>query len=576
MRGPAGQPGRRPGPALRAPGGCGRGPAARRAPARSPRHRPVDACRASPGCSARPAPSRSPRRATTPSRGGSRSQEPGPVSPPGGVPSRPPAAEAAAPRRPSAPPRATTPRVTARAPRPGTTSRPSPRWRPGPRRRRPPSGPAGRGGPGRDAAERGPQAHRADAAAGQGACASAGYPTTTWSCPTSTCRGTTPSCASRPPASYEIVDLGSHNGTFVNGQRVTKQVLTEQDLVSIGSSTFRLTGGELRQFVDDGNITFTAQELVVKAGSKVLLDHVSVPDPGKVPARRHRPQRRGQVHPARRADRDAPRDHRHGAVRQPRPVPELQRAQVPDRPGPAGERAAHPADRAPCAAVLGRAPVPGGHQAGRAGRPGRRGDGRARPDQARQHPGRPAVRRPAQAGQRGAGAADQAVAAVPGRADLGPGPRPGQVGHGADAGPGPRRPDGHRRHPQRGQPGHLRPAARPGARRADRLLRPARGRARLLRPGPLGRGVPGLRAVPGPRLGRRVRRLARLRPVRAGPAAAAAPGAGQPGTGGHPAAAAARRVPAAGHADPALRAGDRVRPRLPDVHGSCCPSSSAR
>jgi ABC transport system ATP-binding/permease protein len=84
-----------------------------------------------------------------------------------------------------------------------------------------------------------------------------------------------------PTGQYEIVDLGSHNGTFVNGQRVTRQVLTEQDLVSIGSSTFRLTAGELRQFVDDGNITFTAQELVVKAGSKVLLDHVSFPIPEK-------------------------------------------------------------------------------------------------------------------------------------------------------------------------------------------------------------------------------------------------------------------------------------------------------
>ena len=81
--------------------------------------------------------------------------------------------------------------------------------------------------------------------------------------------------------SYEIVDLDSHNGTFVNGQRVTSQVLTEQDLVSIGSSTFRLIGGELRQFVDDGNITFTAQDLVVKAGSKVLLDQVSFPIPEK-------------------------------------------------------------------------------------------------------------------------------------------------------------------------------------------------------------------------------------------------------------------------------------------------------
>jgi len=84
-----------------------------------------------------------------------------------------------------------------------------------------------------------------------------------------------------PAGSYEIVDLGSHNGTFVNGQRVTSQVLTEQDLVSIGSSTFRLSGGELRQFVDDGNITFNAQDLVVKAGNKVLLDHVTFPIPEK-------------------------------------------------------------------------------------------------------------------------------------------------------------------------------------------------------------------------------------------------------------------------------------------------------
>ena len=82
--------------------------------------------------------------------------------------------------------------------------------------------------------------------------------------------------------SYEIVDLGSHNGTFVNGQRVTAQMLTEQDLVSIGSSTFRLKDGELIQYVDDGLITFTAQDLVVKvSGGKVLLDRVTFPIPEK-------------------------------------------------------------------------------------------------------------------------------------------------------------------------------------------------------------------------------------------------------------------------------------------------------
>ncbi len=85
-----------------------------------------------------------------------------------------------------------------------------------------------------------------------------------------------------PTGSYEIVDLDSHNGTFVNGQRVSSQLLTEQDLVSIGNSTFRLKDGELRQFVDEGNITFTAQDLVVKVGGgKVLLDRVTFPIPEK-------------------------------------------------------------------------------------------------------------------------------------------------------------------------------------------------------------------------------------------------------------------------------------------------------
>ena len=38
-----------------------------------------------------------------------------------------------------------------------------------------------------------------------------------------------------PSGSYEIVDLGSHNGTFVNGQRVTAQMLTEQTSSASGA-----------------------------------------------------------------------------------------------------------------------------------------------------------------------------------------------------------------------------------------------------------------------------------------------------------------------------------------------------
>lgn len=53
-----------------------------------------------------------------------------------------------------------------------------------------------------------------------------------------------------PTGGYEIIDLGSHNGTFVNGKRVSQATLTEQDIVSIGHSTFRLAEGELWQFAD--------------------------------------------------------------------------------------------------------------------------------------------------------------------------------------------------------------------------------------------------------------------------------------------------------------------------------------
>jgi ABC transport system ATP-binding/permease protein len=77
---------------------------------------------------------------------------------------------------------------------------------------------------------------------------------------------------------YEIIDLGSHNGTFVNGRRVSSAVLGEADIVSIGRSTFRLAGGELRQFVDEGEVTFSAQDLVVKVGGgKILLNRVTFP-----------------------------------------------------------------------------------------------------------------------------------------------------------------------------------------------------------------------------------------------------------------------------------------------------------
>ena len=77
---------------------------------------------------------------------------------------------------------------------------------------------------------------------------------------------------------YEIVDLGSHNGTFVNGQRITSAPVTEADLIGVGPATFRLVGQELQEFIDTGDISLNVQDLTVKiASGKVLLDHVSFP-----------------------------------------------------------------------------------------------------------------------------------------------------------------------------------------------------------------------------------------------------------------------------------------------------------
>ncbi len=75
---------------------------------------------------------------------------------------------------------------------------------------------------------------------------------------------------------FEIVDSGSHNGTFLNGQRVTAAPVTEADLIGIGPATFRLVGSELQEFIDTGDISLTATDLTVRLPSgKILLDHVS-------------------------------------------------------------------------------------------------------------------------------------------------------------------------------------------------------------------------------------------------------------------------------------------------------------
>jgi ABC transport system ATP-binding/permease protein len=88
-----------------------------------------------------------------------------------------------------------------------------------------------------------------------------------------------------PDGRLEIRDLGSHNGTYVNGQPLPKSgsaLLTPQDTVGVGHSTFRVVGDRLEECVDTGEVSFSARHLTVKVdGGKVILNNVTFGVPEK-------------------------------------------------------------------------------------------------------------------------------------------------------------------------------------------------------------------------------------------------------------------------------------------------------
>ncbi|MFC8208179.1 ABC transporter ATP-binding protein/permease [[Kitasatospora] papulosa] len=88
-----------------------------------------------------------------------------------------------------------------------------------------------------------------------------------------------------PDGRFEIRDLGSHNGTYVNGQPLSKSgsaLIGPNDIVGVGHSTFRLVGDRLEEFVDTGEVSFSARHLTVTVdGGKDILKDVSFGVPEK-------------------------------------------------------------------------------------------------------------------------------------------------------------------------------------------------------------------------------------------------------------------------------------------------------
>lgn len=74
-----------------------------------------------------------------------------------------------------------------------------------------------------------------------------------------------------------LEDLGSSNGTYVNGERITgSRSLRSGDLIAIGRYTFKLTPDGLEQRDFRGNLAIEARGVTVDVPGRRLLDNVSL------------------------------------------------------------------------------------------------------------------------------------------------------------------------------------------------------------------------------------------------------------------------------------------------------------
>ncbi|WP_416873814.1 FHA domain-containing protein [Kitasatospora sp. SC0581] len=82
-----------------------------------------------------------------------------------------------------------------------------------------------------------------------------------------------------PDGGHEIVDLDSHNGTYLNGRPVQRAPVGPADIVGIGHSALCLADGRLVEYTDTGEVSLDVRHLVVRVGPdhRVLLDDVGFP-----------------------------------------------------------------------------------------------------------------------------------------------------------------------------------------------------------------------------------------------------------------------------------------------------------
>lgn len=74
---------------------------------------------------------------------------------------------------------------------------------------------------------------------------------------------------------FDVIDLKSANGTFINGQPIKRATLRVGDLLTIGSTVMTFARGSLEPLDNEGGFSFTARGIGLVIGGKRLLSKVS-------------------------------------------------------------------------------------------------------------------------------------------------------------------------------------------------------------------------------------------------------------------------------------------------------------
>ncbi|HEV8065924.1 MAG TPA: ATP-binding cassette domain-containing protein, partial [Acidimicrobiales bacterium] len=79
----------------------------------------------------------------------------------------------------------------------------------------------------------------------------------------------------QPDGRVVLSDLGSHNGTFVNGNRIRSVVVDEGDIVAVGNHVFRFQNGALEEFAQSDEADLDVAGVRVVIDGSTILDSVS-------------------------------------------------------------------------------------------------------------------------------------------------------------------------------------------------------------------------------------------------------------------------------------------------------------